>query len=475
MKKLALFLILTNFICFSQELISKVNLELDKQTDYFHVVNEKNNTISFFLINKTNIKSVLFNNKLEIETDLSTEKPDKKYKEIIGNGFEGDNSVVYWFDPKNNDVFIQYFDMVKKSVSNKNFKLELGEEKIIKTTCINDAFHIISINKNSNVLNFYSIRNKELTKKTIDLSNKKFINKENKFSTLWDILQEGSSFEKDFTIQGISNETPPSLVLSSSKRKSYLDNNNLLFTFDNNKNYTQIISIDVNQFTASVTSINQPFVRQADISFVDSNSFIIDNKIIQVKLNSNNLIMEIKELNGKSIKQFEISDNIDFQYKNSEIIQENGSVANTRILGKSDQLLRKISRFLPSISCYSEKDKIFLSLGAVSPEESNNSFVYFGGMIGGFTGVLIAEIIDSSFSNNNLNSYANKKVVYINSVFDRNFNHIPGEINKLPFDKLREYAENNKNFNNSIVFNLNGSLFYGGYDKKNKNFSFYKF
>jgi hypothetical protein len=475
MKKLTLFLILTNFICFSQELISKVNLELDKQTDYFHVVNEKNNTISLFLINKTNIKSILFNNKLEIESELSTEKPDKKYKEIIGNGFEGVNSIVYWFDSKNQDVLIQYFDLIKKSVSSKNYKLELGEEKIIKATTINDTFYIISINKNSNVLNFYFIRNNELTKKTIDLSNNKFINKENKFSTLWDILQEGTTFEKDFSLQGISNETPPSLVLSSSKRKSYLDNNNLILTFDNNKNYTQIISIDVNQFTASVTTINQPFVRQADISFVDSNSFIIDKKIIQIKLNSNNLIMEIKELNGKSIKQIEISDDNEFKYNNSEIIQENGSVANTRILGKSDQLLRKISRFLPSISCYSENDRIFLSLGAVSPEESNDNFIYFGGMIGGFTGVLIAEIIDSSFSNNNLNSYANKKVVYINSVFDKNFNHIPGGINKLPFDKLREFAENNKNFNNSIVFKLNGNLFYGGYDKKNKNFSFYKF
>lgn len=460
---------------YSQELVKNINLEIDNKTTYFHTIDDQNNQLSFFLINKTDVESILFDENIEIKTKLKTAIPDKKYKSIIGNGFEDGNGVIYWLNSKDKEVLVQSFNYEKKNVSNTILKLEMEEEAIIKNIMIDNTFYIITINKNSSILNFHAIKNQSLEKKTIDLTDKKFVNKENKFSNLWTILHEDNAIEKELSFQNISNETPPSLVISSKKRKAYVKNNNIIFTLDSNKSFTQVISVNLKQFTASVFSLNQPYVKQNDFVFVDSNSFIVDDQIIQMKLNSNLMIVEIKNFEGKVLKQFEINDDKDFEYKNSDIIQENGSVKSTRILGTTNQLLRKTNRFYPSLSCFSANNKLFFTIGGVSLEDNNNSFIMYGGMIGGAAGGLIGGIIAASFSNDNLNSYSNRKVIYINSVFDQNLNHIPGEIEKLPFDKLRAFAEEKKDLEKPTVFKFKSDLFFGAYDSENKSYSFFKF
>lgn len=476
MKKLNLFLILfCNIVSYSQELVKNIDLEIDNKTEYFHTIDELNSQLSFFLINKTDIKSIVFDENFEIKTKLKTSKPDKKYKNVIGNGFEDGNGVIYWLNSKENEILVQSFNYSQNNVSSKTFKLDMEEEAIIKNIMIENTFYVITINKNSSILNLHVVKNQSLEKKTIDLTDKKFVNKENRFSNLWTILQEDNAVEKELSFQNISNETPPSLVISSKKRKAYVKNNSIIFTLDSNKSFTQIISINLKQFTASVFSLNQPYVKETDFVFVDSNSFIVDDQIIQMKLNSNLMVIEIKNFEGTLLKKFEINDDKDFEYRNSDIIQENGSVKNTRVLGTTNQLLRKTNRFYPSLSCYSTNDKLYLTIGGVSLEDNNNSFIMYGGMIGGATGSLIGSIVAASFSNNNLNSYSKRKVIYINSTFDKNFNHIPGEIEKLPFDKLRAFAEEKKDFEKPTVFKFKSDLFFGAYNSKNKSYSFFKF
>jgi hypothetical protein len=194
-----------------------------------------------------------------------------------------------------------------------------------------------------------------------------------------------------------------------------------------------------------------------------------------MKSNPNHMVVEIKDFDGNLKKQFEITDEKDFEFKNSDIIQENGSIKNTRVLGTTNQLLRKINKLYPSLSCYSSNDKLYFSIGGVSLDETTNPYNSFGGIIGGATGSIIESIIIASFSNNNLNSYRNRKVIYINSVFDKNFNHISGEIEKLPFDKLRAFAEEKKKLERPTVFKFKSDLFFGAYDSENKSYSFFKF
>ena len=154
------------------------------------------------------------------------------------------------------------------------------------------------------------------------------------------------------------------------------------------------------------------------------------------------------------------------------------SVKDLRILGKSSQLLRKINGLYPSVSLYEANQNIYMILGGVSEVKQNNGMMYGGGgMAGmaGMTGVFIGMALSSNYSLNNLNSYKQRKVVYINCLFDTEFNHLKGEIKNTSFDKLRAFSETKEDLIAPVLFKLNSNLYYGGYDRKTGNYSFYKF
>jgi hypothetical protein len=235
-----------------------------------------------------------------------------------------------------------------------------------------------------------------------------------------------------------------------------------------------MLNFNLSDFSVSQKSFPQPYLEQTEFNSTDCNSFLLKDKIVQMKINSDKMILSIKDLEGTELKNFSLLADKEIDFKNSEIIQENGRIKNTRILENSNQLLRKIYNQNPSISCYENENKIYLTLGSVSLVQNNNAIMY-GGMIGGFTGALIGAAISSNYSVNNLNSYKDRKVVYVNCLFDNDFNHIDGAIKKLSFDELRVFADKNDFFTNETVFKFNNSLYLGSYNGVTKNYSFYKF
>ena len=112
-------------------------------------------------------------------------------------------------------------------------------------------------------------------------------------------------------------------------------------------------------------------------------------------------------------------------------------------------------------------------IGGVSLAENNAAL--YGAMLGGFTGALIGSAISSNYSMNNLNSYKDRKVVYINCLFDNNFNHLEGDVKKTAFDELRAFSETKSNLIARVLFKFNNALYYGAYDKEPGTYSFYKF
>jgi hypothetical protein len=234
-----------------------------------------------------------------------------------------------------------------------------------------------------------------------------------------------------------------------------------------------MLNFNLNDFTVQQKSYTQPFVQETEFGGLESNSFLLNDKIVLMKLNSDVMQLSIKDLEGNELKAYDAYSEKEISFINSEIIQENGRIKNTRILDNSNQLLRKIYNLNPSISCYTQNDRTYLTIGSVSMLQNNNAAVY-GGMFG-VTGVLIGMAISSNYSVNNLNAYQNRKVVYINCLFDNDFNHIDGKLKKLAFDELRVFADNNDNLVCPTVFKLNAALYYGGYDREKGTYSFYKF
>ncbi len=475
MKKIfCCFILVYSYFSFSQEFVSSFGLDLKRKNAVFQVVEEDKNKVSLFFNDSKQVRMISLDENLNKTDSLITDRPNTDYDDIIGYSISEDKYYLYWSEGKNKEIFAQCFDTKSKNVSTSTINLVFDKEKILKKITVNSVFYIINIVKNTSILHIYILKDGKLDKKIIDLTGKTFLTNDNQKSNLWEIVNLSGLTDLSLYFENISNETPPSLTISSSKKKVYVEQNKLYFTFDHNFGFTQLLGIDFDTFSAFQKTYTQPYMEPLEYDNPISNSFFINGFIVQLKHNSSRLIITCKDFEGNEIKTYSAFSGREIEFKNSDIIQENGSVKNTRILDKSDQLIRKINSLNSSLSCSEIEGKICLTIGAVSDEQNNNAML-IAGMVGGLSGALIGAAISSNYSMNNLNSYKNRKVVYINCLFDEQFNHIKGEVKSLPFDELRKFDEKNNWLSDKTIFKMNSNLYYGAYSLSEKKSTFYKF
>lgn len=459
-------------VSFSQEIVKSLNLGVSKNAEVFQIVEENKKQVSLFFTAKVNTLAIRFDENFNVIDSLKTEKPSKEYSDIVGYSLSGEKYYTYWSSSNGKELMTQCFDFESKKVTSSSLSLTLEKEKIIKKITVNNVFYMISIIKNTGILNFYIIKDGILDKKSIDLTSKRFLNKSDQVATLWDLISSSTNFEPPYSFQTIATETPASLAFSANKHKVYVIDNKLLFTLDDNSRFTQTITVNLNDFTVTTKMFVQPAFEGTNSFSLDSNSFFLNDKLIQIKNSSDYMKIVIKDMEDQQIKDFLIN-NQEISFKNSDIYQENGSARSQRILDKSSQLIRKISGNNPAISLYENNQKIYMIIGGVSNIQQNNA-IMFGAMYG-VTGALIGMALSSNYSLNNLNSYSQRKVVYINCLFDKDFNHLNGEIKKTAFDEVRLFSEGKSEFVAPVLFKLNSNLYYGGNDMNSGNYTFYKF
>jgi hypothetical protein len=138
-------------------------------------------------------------------------------------------------------------------------------------------------------------------------------------------------------------------------------------------------------------------------------------------------------------------------------------------LDKSNQLIRKIGNLYPSISCYRHGEQIVLTIGGVSEVKDNPWVGAMFGVIG-----LAIDMAINRYSNDNFNSYVNRKIVYVSGVFDNQFNALNEPRVHSSFDRLREFVSDKK-IDKAVMFSLGSSLYLGGQFKGVNGFSFYEF
>lgn len=474
MKKTLIVLFLLNVnIFFGQSLSKNLYLKLSEKTDVFQVVEEDKKRISLFFSDKVRARAIRLDENFTIIDSISSERPAKEFDDIAGYSISGDRYYSHWSSSDDKKIASQCFDFETMKTTITSHLTHVNNEKTINKITINNVFYLITITKNTSILNFYVFKNGKMEKKVVDFSNRNFVSYDNKRCNLWQIIAEITDFETALSFQNIQAETPPSLTLSANKKKAYTFNNQLFFTIDNNKGFTQSITVNLDDFTGVVKSYTQPYIDPTSVGITESNSFLYKNHLIQFKLNTEIMYLSVKDLEGNEIKSFTVHAGKEIHFKNTEIIQENGSVKNTRILDQSNQFLRKVTNLHPSVSCYNNNNTTHLTLGAVSLVQ--NDAVVYGALIGGITGALIGAAISSNYSVNNLNSYKGRKVVYINCLFDQEFNPIEGEVKRFSFDELRVFAVDKENLMCQTVFKMNSKLYFGGYNKATRVYSFYSF
>lgn len=312
-------------------------------------------------------------------------------------------------------------------------------------------------------------------KNAVDVSQLKFVNFDKSVIDFYDICSEENMlfFTNGFNFEQKNNFS--SLVHSAQKKKIFIEENQIVLSFDNNPNFTQTLIIKLDDFSKIQKIYKKQYVNLKDqTSFVDSNSFITGNYLFQIKSLYETLYLNIKDQNGNDVKSIVYKEDNFGTHYNSDLIQEDGSFIKRDTLKKPKQFIHRVNEQKTSINVKFIDDKYYVYFGGVSyPKQNNGALI--GGAIGGAIGGLLGAIIAGSPDNLAINGYANRKVVHTKVILDKNFNHLPEKAENTKLENLRAFLETEKETKFQSVFSLKENLFLTSYDDKKKEITFFKF
>jgi hypothetical protein len=469
-------LLLLSLFSFAQEIVSTTPVVLKKKKEVFQIVDKDNKEVDMFVVDDQKIKVIRMDQNMQIIDSLTNIKPNKKiYGRMIGNNGSSTSPTLFWTSSDYKKIAAQQFDLNSKTVKLNELDLELANERYLQCFSLKSFFYLLTITKNSGLLKLYVFDTTgKLEIKPLDTSRFQFYGNDYVPSNLFDILKTNLlPFEAPFSLKKIESEIPISLVQSANKRKCYYNDNQITITIDTNNDFTQLIFIDLLNYKITEKTITKPKIKWEGEGIADfnSNSFLINDKLIQIKSSSDKFILTLKDLEEKLIKEYSITKDTEIGFKNTEIVQTGGDFNGTRVLEKSSQFIRKVNNLNSGISYYRIGNKSLVTLGSVS--EQQQSAMAMGGMFGAAGAILAAVLTNSTMDN--YDDYARRKVIKVDCLFDENLNHLPGVVPTLAFDKIRTFLAKEDDFSLKTIFRLNEYYYLGYYDEDSKNYTIRKF
>ena len=489
---LGLFLGLTSY---SQEELTVFETTLKTSSsslkDVIPIVNEKNGDISLFLMDATNVYGYLLNSNFEVVESLNSDNKSRKYKVLIGKSISSTNDYrIYLTNNKENKFASINFSYGEKTSTFEEFELVSKKEMLVQTVTYNNDFYLISIIKNTSKLCFYKFNDDgEFIRTELDFTSNKFIDSYGKEMSLFHLLTIGSGLKRIIDLKKIDENTPNSIEETSEKSKLYLRENTVVFTFDKNSKFTQIITIDLSTYKREVTQIKKPNFKIDEIENSrntiyntelnrKTNSFLRGNHLFLIGSNEEEFIFTVKNYKTKeTIKEYKVNVEDSITFKNTPIIQEGGAFESYREMEKTRKFLRKITSGDIGVAAYKIDNKYQITLGGKKEIQRGG-----GGMMmpmGGF-GVPIAStgavtiFFNTTYSA--YNSYTSTKSTHIKGLFDLSFEHLKGEIEMNSFDRINEFQEYGRVANyGETVFRYKDYFILGNYLTKDKNYILRKF
>lgn len=467
---------------FSQEVFTSFKLQESKERNAFQIVNDSTKQVVIFFDDINSINVYRLNNEMKIIDSLKTKSTDEKYSKMIGYNFDKSNYNLFWADKSSKEIKFQSFDFDKKLISNIDIIIPFKGEKILKHFSNKNMFYVISVLKNKNILKLYEFDiYGKLSEKTIDLKELSFTKSINEETNIYGLFDEYLPDEEPLEVQLINNNYPTNLKESSKKRKMYVDNNHLIFTFDNYNHTTQVLDINLN--TTEYKSDN--FNTDNSIFLTNSNSFLLDDKLYQVSLSNDEFILDIKNLKNKKLNSFKATKKENIAFKNSDFISLSGSDSNIKTSKDQKKFINNLNNpdaFLEyglGISCYNSKNYTIATIGGISQiTKQPKDKVLLATVLFGVTGCLIASATENSLTYstyNALNPYSNRNVNYINCLFDGENKHVEKDVNSFVFNTVVNFNIRNKNFSSKTYYKLENDFYVGQYEPNSKSYIIRKF
>jgi hypothetical protein len=382
---------------------------------------------------------------------LSGEKLDRKFKTFIGYSIQG-NTYHIFFKNKTDKKF-GYIEFNFKSGTVAQFPLDfkLENEKYVEAITHNNVFYLMTSEKKTDYVNFYEFtQQKQLLKHAVNFNSVSYSH------LLGDVVVNNTPYNlltsnawgNNGSLTKIDLNSPSAIESTSEKVKLYQVDNELVFTFDSQDDKTSIISVNTTDFSKKDIVFEKP---KLDLSYSSAshNSLYNNGILYQAVCSSKELKLTAKNFNdNKLLKELYISDTNDsIPFKNGPIIQENSSMwfkdnKRVRELEKSSKFLRKVSNGkLGIIAFVNNNNTKQITIGGYIERSGGGGFGMMPMAGFGMAAIPMGGMMFTPTFNPFMgayNSYSYTKSTRINCLFDDNFNHVDGEVEKNIFDKIHE-------------------------------------
>ncbi|PXY40050.1 hypothetical protein DMB65_14775 [Flavobacterium cheongpyeongense] len=454
-----IFLLLGGITVSAQELVNSVPLEPKKNRDVFQIIDDEKNTVTLFVSDTEKVKAINLNEKMQIIDSISANKPNTTTTNVIGYNSSNTGTRLYWSSNNDENIFVQLYDFNNHKTTTNEYNLILKNEKVIQKFSENEKFYILAVLKNSNTFKLYVFDKEGIyTEKIIPSEGFHFFTSDYKKSDLYEVFAENLlPFESPFSLENITIENHTSLTKAAKKRKCYLNNKQIVITVDTNIDFTQVILIDLNNFTATEKMVKKPYL-VGNRTFLNSNSFYFDNKLYQIKTSSGSFYFTIKDLEDNLIKEYFANTTIPIKFKNSEIYEGGGNFRSKRTLPNSNLFILKANNMHLGLSCYQTVPNTLITFGGVSDLAQSTDQI--DAVLNPKTEVLYP--------------YSDRKLIKIEGLFDGHGNHVKGKLQPLAFEKISTFLEKNTDISSQTLFKTD-AYYLGYYDNKTKEYVIRKF
>lgn len=432
------------FICISylfsnaQENVVTIENSLKSSTSIikrtFASVDETTQNLAVYIQDSEFIYGYLLNENYKSLNSFKTEILPSKYKVFLGSSTEKGIHNTY-FSNKNKTKFVLHtFDFENKTSKINELDLNLENEKFIQSFTNKNVFYILTININTSKLNIYVFNQESIKKEIIDLSQLEFINFLNRKTSLFRALD----INENQSISKIDNTNPNSLKDAFSETKFYLKKDKIIITLDYRFKFTEMISIDLNNFSHSYNIINQNQKDDITLKFKQSNSFLIDSLIFQTSIIKDNYVFTIKNLKTKKLLK-----TYNFNKESALTLNKQAPALDKKEKRKTRQFLRKVTNHKMGVNIQKNNDDYEVTIGSYelpktgAPMFTNN----FGNFSIGNYGNVIYSPGQPSF---NFFSYSQDKSIIentITSVFNKNLKLKKDKLSKNTFDNINAFLD----------------------------------
>jgi hypothetical protein len=479
----------TTFVS-AQEIIGQFENSLKTSSsnvkDVFPIVNQETGDVAMFIADAKNVYGYQLNDAFEVVGKLSSQEKLRKYKLLLGSSINANRDhLVYLSNNSKKKFLCVTFSFETQTTSLKEFTFEDKNERLVQTINDNNQFYILTYhnprsssydsysgyrsNANTGSVYIYTFdQSGEMKRSKLDFGDARFAdfsNRKVRFSNM--IL---ATSDKPDLKKFVEND-PQSIESVAVPRKMYVRDGTVIFTFDQNREYTQMVTLELSTLNITTTRYEKPLIETPSLK-KKSNSYLNGDYLFLSATTKE--IYKLKIINYKTnqtLQIYKIEKEKPIDFKNSPIIQEGGTYANYRELEKTKKFLRKIYQGQIGISVLRRNNEFEVTLGGFVQKNTG------GMMVPGF-GIPIASTgnVTLFFNPTALayNSYAATKSTRIECLFDENFNHIQGEISANAFDRMDEDPASSNGAAES-VFRYRDFYLKGQYDSRNKLYSFRKF